>query len=103
MSNSKMFLGSLCLTDLNEQAKKGHSAFIRGKNGKVYVNVCHWLNSAPDSFGNTHSTQLSSKKDCRLAEGKVYLGNAKEYKQESGFPVNARDTAQIPDDDDLPF
>jgi hypothetical protein len=74
---ANLLVGSICLTDLNEQAKNGHSAFSRGKNGKVYFNVNLWVNDTPDQYGNTVSIQLNSKKELRETEGKIYIGNAK--------------------------
>ena len=37
MSSTKFLTGSICLTDLSEQAKKQHSAITRSANGKLYV------------------------------------------------------------------
>lgn len=68
---------SLCFTDLMEQANKGHSAFTRGKNGKVYVNIVEWVNDEPDKYGNDVSFQLNSTKEKRESEGKIYVGNGK--------------------------
>lgn len=97
-----MYLGSLCLSEINDQAKKGHSAFKRAKNGKIYFDVCIWLNSEPNKYGNDLSIQLSSSKEKRDQEGKIYLGNAKEYKTDSGFAVNP-DSVDVPTDEDLPI
>lgn len=36
---NQLFGGSLCLTEMIEQAKKGHSAFSKAQNGKVYCNI----------------------------------------------------------------
>jgi hypothetical protein len=75
---SKLFSGSICLTDIVEQAKKGHSAFSKSqKNGKVYFNFLLWENDEVDKYDNTHSLQLNSLKDKKEAEGKIYIGNAK--------------------------
>jgi hypothetical protein len=81
---NKRAIGSLCLTDLNEAAKKGHSAFSRSsKNGKIYCNVTMWINAETDKNGNDFSIQLSSKKDMDEADKakfdgkKVYAGNLK--------------------------
>jgi hypothetical protein len=77
-----MFGGSLCVTDILEMAKKGHSAFSKSaKNDKVYMNVVIWQNDKPDEYGNSMSIQLSSVKEKRDVEkdkfGKGYIGNAK--------------------------
>ena len=77
---SIMLNGSICLSDLFEKAKEGHSAFCRAKNGKIYLNFTQWLNDEPDPFGNHSSFQLSSKKEKRESEGKVYLTILKRYK-----------------------
>ena len=37
---NQFFTGSICLTDLIEQAKKKHSAFSKSeRNGKIYARV----------------------------------------------------------------
>lgn len=101
---SELLTGSLCYTDIVEQAKAGHSAFSRGKNGKVYFNIAQWVNDSPDQFGNTVSIQLNSTKEKRDAEGKVFIGNAKPMKTN-----NHQSTPQVANvananfDDDLPF
>jgi hypothetical protein len=68
---------SLCLTDLGDKYRAGHSAFSKGNNSKIYVNITSWINDEPDKFGNDVSHQLNSKQDQREAEGKVYVGNGK--------------------------
>ncbi len=106
MSKSSLHLGSLCLSDIVEQAKKGHSAFSRGKNGKVYFNVAIWKNKEPDQYGNDIGVQLSSTKEKKTVEKTVYIGNAKEFKTDANTPLNARDLSLMPDmsgDDGLPF
>lgn len=112
MSN-QLFGGSLCLTDLIDQAKKGHSAFSKSsKNGKVYCNVLTWLNDKEDKFGNIMSHQLSSSKENRENEPTFYIGNSKVL--ESSKPVKANDIDSdlgnvqerqvvTEDKDDLPF
>lgn len=97
---NRMFSGSLCLTEIVEKAKAGHSAFTRAANGKVYFNIIEWINSEPDKFGNTVSVQLSSKADKRDAEGKVYIGNLKPFEKQEPTPVAS---AEVPAIDDLPF
>ena len=98
---SERLFGSICLTDLMDRAKQGHSAFSRAKNGKIYLNFTQWVNDEPDPFGNHASFQLSSKMDKKETEGKVYFGNAKK----SEAPANeAPITAQsMPSLNDLPF
>jgi len=74
---NQLFVGSICLTDLIEHAKHGHSAFIKAQNKKVYVNILTWQNEEPDKYGNSMSHQLNSAKDKKEAEGKIYIGNSK--------------------------
>lgn len=86
---NQLFGGSICLTELIEQAKKGHSAFSKAQNGKVYCNILTWLNEKEDKYGNIMSHQLSSQKDMREAEGLVYIGNSKAL--QSSKPVTKSD------------
>lgn len=72
---NKPFSGSICLSDLTKLMTEGHSAFIQGTNGKVYVNVTLWENDTPDKFGFTRSLQLNPKKDSQ--QSKDYIGNFK--------------------------
>jgi len=96
---NRILTGSLCLTEIVEKAKQGHSAFTKAANGKVYFNILQWLNAEPDSYGNTSSFQLNSKKEKKEAEGKCYIGNAK-FMEKGGDQPAAED---IPAIDDLPF
>ena len=95
MNRSQLFGGSICITDLMETLKQQHSAFSKSpKNGKVYANILVWINDDEDKYGNNVSLQLSSTKDKRDSEEKVYIGNAKRL--ETTKPVGAKD---IPSDD----
>jgi hypothetical protein len=85
--NNTMFSGSICLTDLIALANSGHSSFVKGGNGKIYSNVIIWLNDEPDKYGNVMSVQLSSLKEKRDAEGKVYVGNAKKFERQEPQPL----------------
>lgn len=107
---SQLLNGSLCLTDLVEAAKKGHSAFNKGKNGKIYLNFQQWLNDEADQYGNHSSFNLNSTKEKRQAEldanngKKVYFGNAKlSEKGGDAAPVTQADTASLDLPADLPF
>ena len=91
---NQLFGGSICLTDMIEKAKQGHSSFTKATNGKVYCNILTWLNEEKDKFGNVMSHQLSSSKDMRDKEEKFYIGNSRPL--ESNQPVSAKD---IPTDD----
>lgn len=105
-----MLTGSLCLTDMVELAKKGHSAFTKGKNGKVYVNFVQWINDEADQYGNHSSFNFGSSKEKRQEEldanggKKIYFGNAKvqEKGQSQAAPVTASEAASL-DLNNLPF
>lgn len=111
---NQLFGGSLCLTEILEQAKKGHSAFSKAQNGKVYFNILTWLNEKEDKYGNIMSHQLSSQKDMREAEGLIYIGNSKALQSSKpvsksdvdvnldSVPVRERHNA-TDETDDLPF
>lgn len=94
---SKLFSGYVCVSDLIDQAKKGHSAFTKSeKNGKVYANILIWENDEADKFSQTHAIQLNSTKEKKDAEGKIYIGNAKPIEQkpptESDLPKDGWDS-----------
>lgn len=77
---SEFITGSMCLTTLIEKAKAGHSAFSKSpKDGKVYFNYIEWVNDEPNEFGQHSSILLSSVKDKKEEEGKVYVGNGKKF------------------------
>jgi hypothetical protein len=108
--NGKILKGSICITDLLTYLKKGHSAFTKGKNEKLYANIVLFLNDQPDQYNNSLSMQLSSTqelkaKDLALNNGKpVYMGNAKYSKKDQPKPINQSDIKSALDgfDDDLP-
>lgn len=102
---SKMFTGSICLTDLIENAKKKHSCFSKSQaNGKIYANVILWENDETDKFGNTHSLQLNSSKENKESEGKIYIGNMKPVEKKEPQPLSDKDVKSfIPDNSGLPF
>lgn len=89
---SKMISGSICLTDLVEKAKAGHSAFSKATNGKIYVNILTWQNDTPDQYGNDFSVQLNTKKDAPETEKKQYIGNMK-YLAGTSAPVASTDVS----------
>lgn len=97
---SKLFYGSICLTDLVEQAKQRHSAFSKAKNGKIYGSVNVWLNDEKDEFGNVMSIQLVPQKEKKDIEKKVYIGNCKE--SDGPKPISDKDASSIPDDFNVP-
>jgi hypothetical protein len=93
---------SICLTDLGEKYRAGHSAFTKANNNKIYVSLTTWINDEADKFGNNVSHQLNSKQDKRDAEGKVYVGNGKTADAApviTGMPA----APTITDGSDLPF
>lgn len=112
---NQLFVGSICLTELIEQAKKGHSAFSKAQNGKVYCNILTWLNEKEDKYGNIMSHQLSSQKDMREVEGLIYIGNSKALQSSKpvsksdvdvnldNVPVRERHNASGDNDSELPF
>ena len=95
---NKLFIGSICLSELNEKAKQGHPAFSKAANGKIYVNVNLWFNDEPDQYDKIAQLQLSKPKDSQ--EKNVYIGNFRTPKKKEQEPLVASD---IPDDTDLPF
>lgn len=98
---SQLFYGSICLTDIVEQAKKGHSEFSKADNGKIYANVNVWLNDTVDKYGNIMSCQLNPKKEKKDEDGQPYIGNMKKSEQK---PVTQGDVAAIEEEvNDLPF
>jgi hypothetical protein len=102
---SKLFTGSICLTDLLDKASIQHSAFSKSqKNGKVYANILIWENDKLDNFGNTHSLQLNSTKEKKIVEGSVYIGNAKPVESKSPQLISNDDAKSFTQvKDELPF
>ena len=101
---SQLFYGSICLTDLVEIAKKKHSAFTKGRNGKIYAAVNVWLNDQEDQYGNIMAVQLNPTKERKDQDGKPYIGNLKVSAGSS--PVSDRDVSGLDITepiDDLPF
>lgn len=90
---SQLFFGSICLTDLIELAKKKHSAFTKGNNGKIYASVNVWLNDKSDKYGNIMSVQVNPAKDMKDLEDRVYIGNLKQ--SDGPKPVSDRDISDI--------
>lgn len=107
-NNALLINGSLCLTDIVEKAKAGHSAFTKGKNGKIYFNFTEWVNETPNEFGQHSSYQLNSTKEKKADElaqyGKCYIGNGKKSEGGGGEPPSTNDVADATAGlDDLPF
>lgn len=101
---SKLFTGSICLTDLIEKAKAKHSAFSKSQvNGKIYANLLLWENDEKDKYDNTHSVQLNSSKERKEEEGKIYVGNFKPVERKEPQPLSDNDSKGLDIIDDLPF
>lgn len=99
---AKFITASVCLSDLVDKVKTGHSAFTRGKNGKIYVALKIWENDVKDKYGNDISLQLNSSKEKSETEGKFYIGNGRIQSSGIGEPIPAG-AFQEKFDDDLPF
>lgn len=98
--SGQLFYGSVCLSDLIELAKKKHSAFTKGNNGKIYAAVNIWLNDEKDKFGNIMSVQINPSKEMKDIEDRVYIGNLKQ--SEGPKPVSDRDVNDLDSDFDVP-
>lgn len=96
---SKLLYGSLCLTDLIEHAKTGHSAFTKAQNGKIYCSMNIWINDEKDKYGNDASLQINPAKESN--HKKEYLGNFKFSEVKGSEQVKESDIASLTDD--LPF
>ena len=99
--------GSICLSDISEKYKAGHSAFSKSdKDGKIYMNFTGWVNDATDNFKD-FSLQLNSKQDKQEAEGKVYVGNGRIKPSVNNVtaaaPIAQIATSSTNDGSDLPF
>lgn len=90
---NQLFYGSICLSDLIEKAKQKHSAFSKGKNGKIYANVNVWLNETPDKYGNLLSIKVNPSKENKDTEEGFYIGNCK--KSDGPTPVSDRDVTDL--------
>lgn len=94
---NQFFTGSICLTDLIEQAKKKHSAFSKSeKNGKIYARVKVWINAEKDKYGKIGSIQLNAAKDSN--EEKIYFGNL-ELPEKKETPITNNDVSKMDIDD----
>lgn len=102
---TRLRTASLCLTDILEQAKKGHSAFSRSdKNDKVYFNVSIWDKVDDIKFGQDVSIQLNPAKDTDFE--KTYIGNGKKHQYTPSQTQNTPENPVIPEGTnthDLPF
>lgn len=97
---SQLFYGSICLSDLIEQAKKRHSAFTKGNNGKIYASINVWLNDNVDKFGNIMSVQINPTKEMKDLEDRLYIGNLKQ--SDGPKPVSDKDVSGLDGNFDVP-
>jgi len=94
----KFNLGSVCLSDLNEEAKKGNPAFKRSEtNGKIYCNVIAFWNEEPDEKNRICSLAIS--KDKESSEKTKYVGTFYDKPKVNDQPIEQ----DIPKDDDFLF
>ena len=101
---SRLRTASICLTDILEAAKVGHTAFSRSdKNEKVYFNIAIWDNEEVNKFGQNVSIQLSPKKDSSFE--RLYVGNGKIEPNKPSETINSPESPVLPQSagDDLPF
>lgn len=103
---SRLRSASLCLTDILEAAKAGHSAFERSeKNKKLYFRVSIWDNEEKNKFGQDVSIQLNPKKDTDFE--RLYVGNGEkqDYTPAPAVTTNSPETPIVAgnEEDDLPF
>jgi hypothetical protein len=103
MSNGKFYTGSINLSELLDNAKKGHSSFLRAESGKIYVNVKMWVNDEPNKIGHHASIKLNPKKDAETEN--TYIGNFKLQEKKEPGQVTATEMNNVVQDfeDDLPF
>lgn len=95
---SKLLYGSINVSKILEEAKKGNKAFYKAENGTIYLNLNVWINDDKDNYGNIASIQ-SNFKDATKEE-KFYFGNLKENERKEPEQPTSND---FPEADDLPF
>lgn len=89
-------LGSICLSDLNEQAKKGNPAFRRSEaNGKIYCNIIAFFNEEADEKNRIGSIAIS--KDKESSEKTIYVGTLYDKPAVKNEPIEN----DIPSDEDF--
>lgn len=101
---SRLRTASLCLSDILEAAKAGHTAFSRSdKNEKVYFNIAIWDNEEVNKFGHNVSIQLNPKKDSSFE--RLYVGNGKIEPNKPSETINSPESPVLSETegDDLPF
>jgi len=93
--------GSICLTDLIDQAKQKNESFTKASNGKIYFNFSQWINEDPDQYGNHSSLKLNPPKDS--TSERIYFANAKRIELTSSAEALTESDIEGIDEDDLPF
>lgn len=98
MANDAIFLaGSLCVDDIINALKNGHSAFSKSaKNGKTYMAIKQWVNDEEDQYGRHSSVSLNSDKSAPQEERakNIYIGNLKKMKT-GGNVVTQEEASQM--------
>lgn len=90
--NGKMLNASICVSDISELYKQGHSGFMKAKNGKVYASLTVWVNETEDQYGQSGSVQLNPTLD---GKGKrEYVGNIRKPKPKQAEPTGQGTTQQ---------
>lgn len=97
---SKKMIGSICFSDLLEQAKKGHTAFTRADNGKIYANISLYIKDEPDQFKNNASISIVPKVDTNFTF--EFIGNMK-WVEPKIQDLSQEDIKELPESDTLPF
>lgn len=71
------------LTNIIELANQGHSAFTKGKNGKIYVNILVGDRADKDKYDNDVYAMLNPVKEKKEAEGGKFVGNGRKYEYQA--------------------
>lgn len=91
-----MVVIDIALSDIPESARK------TGKNGKVYTQIVIDEKKEVDAYGNSHAVYMNQSKEEREAKTpKVYIGNGKQFKFNSG--ANNTQQPEKKPSNNLPF
>lgn len=93
--------GSICLSDLIDQAKQKNEAFTKADNGKIYFNFTQWINPEEDQYKNHSSLKLNPPKDSK--SDKAFFGNAKKVEFTASASALTDNDLESVNEDDLPF
>lgn len=72
---SRLLLGSINITRLNEQLQAKNQCFYKTENGNIYANVKIWVSDEVDKFKNNATIQLNPEKES--SSDNSYIGNFK--------------------------